>query len=316
VAHLVDQGRGSCGIDRIERVLTDNGSCYRSRDFAAALVATDTLHKRTRPYRPQTNGKVERLNRTLLDEWAYAQPYPSETARRAACPTGYTTTTITADTARSAALPPPASPTSRGSTASDRRMADPRLVATRLSDPLLAELRAAGQLDLDRCAVDASHVDALEGGPRRPVAGQPRHPGSKHHLIVNAHGIPLAVTLTGGHRHDVTQLLALLDEVPPIRGLRGRPRRKPRQLFADRGYDFDKYRRLLRGRGITPAIARRAVAHGSGLGKVRWVVERGFAWPHAYKRLRTRYERRADIHLGLLQLACALICYRQLARSF
>jgi transposase InsO family protein len=76
----------SCGIERIERVLTDNGSCYRSRDFAAALIATGTTHKRTRPYRPQTNGKVERFNRTLLDEWAYAQPYTSETARRAALP--------------------------------------------------------------------------------------------------------------------------------------------------------------------------------------------------------------------------------------
>jgi transposase len=100
--------------------------------------------------------------------------------------------------------------------------------------------------------------------------------------------------------------------VPPIRGLRGRPRRKPRELFADRGYDHDKYRRQLRARGITPRIARRGIAHGSGLGRTRWVVERGFAWLHAFKRLRTRYERRADIHLGLLQLACALICYRQL----
>ncbi len=66
------------------------------------------------------------------------------------------------------------------------------------------------------------------------------------------------------------------------------------------------------GRGITPRIARRGVAHGSGLGGQRWVVERSFAWLHGFKRLRTRYERRADIHLGLLQLACALICYRQL----
>jgi hypothetical protein len=65
-------------------------------------------------------------------------------------------------------------------------------------------------------------------------------------------------------------------------------------------------------RGITPRIARRGIAHGSGLGRHRWVVERGFAWLHAFKRLRTRYERRADIHLGLLRLACALICYRQL----
>jgi len=142
------------------------------------------------------------------------------------------------------------------------------------------------------------------------------HPGSKHHLIVEAHGIPLAVTLTAGNRHDVTQLLPLLDAIPPIRGRRGRPRRRPRELFADRGYDYDKYRRLLRERGITARIARRGTTHGSGLGKIRWVVERGFAWLHAYKRLRTRYERRADIHLGLLQLACALICHRHLKPSF
>jgi len=93
---------------------------------------------------------------------------------------------------------------------------------------------------------------------------------------------------------------------------RSKPRRRPRELFADRGYDHDIYRRQLRARGITPHIARRGIAHGSGLGKKRWVVERGFAWLHAFKRLRTRYERRADLHLGLLQLACALICYRQL----
>jgi len=127
-----------------------------------------------------------------------------------------------------------------------------------------------------------------------------------------AGGIPLAVTLTGGNRNDVTQLIPLVDAIPPIRGRRGRPRRRPHELFADRGYDHDVYRRQLRARGITPRIARRGIAHGSGLGKQRWVVERGFAWLHAFKRLRTRYERRADIHLRLLQLACALTCYRQL----
>ncbi|KQW12686.1 transposase [Streptomyces sp. Root369] len=141
-------------------------------------------------------------------------------------------------------------------------------------------------------------------------------PGSKHHLIVDRHGTPLAVTLTGGNRHDVTQLLPLLDAVPAIRGPRGRPRRKPRRLYADRGYDFDKYRRLLWKRGIKPMIARRGVAHGSGLGKVRWVVERAFAWLHQFKRLRIRYERRADLHQGLLELACCLICLRRLRTSF
>ena len=67
----------------VRRVLTDNGACYRSLVFAAAL-GEDITHKRTRPYRPQTNGKVERFNRTLLEEWAYARPYTSETERAAA----------------------------------------------------------------------------------------------------------------------------------------------------------------------------------------------------------------------------------------
>jgi transposase InsO family protein len=64
----------------VKRVLTDNGSCYRSRLFADALGET-IKHKRTRPYRPQTNGKVERFNRTMLEEWAYARPYASESER-------------------------------------------------------------------------------------------------------------------------------------------------------------------------------------------------------------------------------------------
>jgi transposase InsO family protein len=69
----------------VQRVLTDNGNCYRSRVFAQAL-GPDIKHKRTRPYRPQTNGKVERFNRTMLEEWAYARPYRSEAERVAAFP--------------------------------------------------------------------------------------------------------------------------------------------------------------------------------------------------------------------------------------
>jgi transposase InsO family protein len=71
----------------IERVLSDNGSCYRSKDFAAELLKDTIKHTFTKPYRPQTNGKVERFNRTLLNEWAYARPYRSEAARTRALDT-------------------------------------------------------------------------------------------------------------------------------------------------------------------------------------------------------------------------------------
>jgi transposase len=100
--------------------------------------------------------------------------------------------------------------------------------------------------------------------------------------------------------------------VPAVHGLVGRPRRRPERLSADRGYDHDKYRRLLRERGIKPEIARRESEHGSGLGRARWVVERTFAWLHQFKRLLVRYERRADIHRAMLALACCLVCYRRL----
>jgi transposase InsO family protein len=70
----------------LERVLSDNGSCYRSNLWTATCAQLGITPKRTRPYRPQTNGKVERFHRTLADEWAYARPYRTETERRNALP--------------------------------------------------------------------------------------------------------------------------------------------------------------------------------------------------------------------------------------
>jgi transposase InsO family protein len=68
----------------VQPVLTDNGGCYRSSLWQQACTQLGITAKRTRPYRPQTNGKVERFNRTLLAEWAYRRLYRSEAARRAA----------------------------------------------------------------------------------------------------------------------------------------------------------------------------------------------------------------------------------------
>jgi transposase InsO family protein len=63
------------GIRRIERVMTDNGSCYVSRGFRRALDRHQMRHLRTRPYRPETNGKAERFIQTMLLGWAYKRPY-------------------------------------------------------------------------------------------------------------------------------------------------------------------------------------------------------------------------------------------------
>jgi transposase len=104
--------------------------------------------------------------------------------------------------------------------------------------------------------------------------------------------------------------------VPPVRGAVGRPRRRPDKLSADRAYDHNPQRRELRRRGITAEIARRKTAHGSGIGRYRWVVERTFAWLHQFKRLLVRYDRRHEIHEAFLAIGCCLVCFRRLQNSF
>jgi len=142
-----------------------------------------------------------------------------------------------------------------------------------------------------------------------------RRPGSKHHLLIDSQGIPLSVILTQANRHDVTQLLPLVQAIPPIGGKRGAPRRKPKLVQADRAYDSDPHRAALLALGIQSQIARRRTRHGSGLGKTRWVVERTIAWLHWFRRLRIRYERLPSIHEAFLKIGCSLICWRFLQRA-
>ena len=139
-----------------------------------------------------------------------------------------------------------------------------------------------------------------------------RKNGSKHHVISDANGVPLAAIVTGANRHDVTQLLALVESIPPIAGKRGRPRKRPDIVQGDRGYDSQPHRLALRFMNIIPLLAKRRTDNGSGLGKTRWVIERTLAWLHQFRRLRIRYERRSDIHEAFLTIGCAIICWNQL----
>jgi hypothetical protein len=85
------------------------------------------------------------------------------------------------------------------------------------------------------------------GRPRnRPEPADRARSGSKPHILVDANDVPLSAIRTGANRNDVTQPLPLVDAIAPIRGVRGRPLRKPKVINADRGYDSETYRQRLR----------------------------------------------------------------------
>jgi hypothetical protein len=114
--------------------------------------------------------------------------------------------------------------------------------------------------------------------------------------------------------HDKKKALALFDAIPPVRGQRGRPRKRPTKAHGDKAYDFEDIRHGLRQRHIIPRIARRGIESSQRLGRFRWVVERTLGWLHRMKRLRVREEQRDDLHLSLLQLGCCVVLFRELAR--
>lgn len=127
---------------------------------------------------------------------------------------------------------------------------DRRGVWRRLWQSILAELQAEGQLDWERGVVDSSSVRAGHGGEKTGKSPVDRSKlGSKHHLLVEGRGVPLAVSLTGANRHDIAQLLTLVESLPRVRGKRGRPRQKPKRVQGDRAYDSEPHRRALKKRG-------------------------------------------------------------------
>jgi|SRR4051794_10211352 transposase len=175
------------------------------------------------------------------------------------------------------------------------------------------------------------------GGPPRLVSGEPGQPeppgekrgpatgpnptdrgkaGSKHQVLVERQGIPLAEELTAANVPDGCRCTALVDTVAPVRQPRGAPRRRPAKVHADKASDSARCRAGLRHRGIVPRIARQRIASSEHLGRYRWVAERTLAWIAQYRRLELRYERLPEIHAAFLCLASSLICFKFLADSF
>jgi len=162
----------------------------------------------------------------------------------------------------------------------------------------------------DRQLLGASAFWGAHTGPNPTDRGKN---GSKRHIACDGQGTPLAITHTAANVHDSQAAIPLIDAIPPIKRPGGGRRKRPDAAFADRAYDAEeKIRAPLRQRGIKPFIAKRGTEHGSGLGVHRCVVEWTFSWLFKFRRLRVRYEKRADIHTAFLIIGCLLICWNKL----
>lgn len=187
----------------------------------------------------------------------------------------------------------------------------------RVHADLLRLLRQADKLDPDLVVVDSVMVRAFGGGEQTgPNPVDRRKPGTKHTLLVDRHGIPLAIRTAGANASDHRQIIPLVLDYPKVGGQPGRPKERPDVLVADRGYDSDATRRLLSWLGIEPRIAKRKTAHGSGLGRIRWVVERTISWLKGLRRMRVRYDRLAVIQDAWTTLSASVICFRLLQDNY
>lgn len=176
---------------------------------------------------------------------------------------------------------------------------------------LLRMLREAGKLDLDLVVIDGVYVRAFGGGEQTgPSPVDRRKLGTKHTLMVSRTGVPLEIHTAGANASDHTQIIPLVLDFPRVGGRPGRPKEAPDVLYADRGYDSEATRWILRWMGIEPRIAKRRTAHGSGLGRVRWVVERTISWIKGLRRMRVRYDRLGIIRDAWTTLAASVVCFR------
>ncbi len=159
-----------------------------------------------------------------------------------------------------------------------------------------------------RAAAGASPTDGTPAEPRDHALGRSRGGyGSKIHLTCDANGLPMAVTVTAGQRHESTQFEAVMGRVR-VPGRSGRPRTRPRRLAGDKGYSYPRIRRYLRRRGIRAVIpTRKNQVRIRGFDKQSYrrrnVVERCIGWLKERRRLATRFEKLAENFLAMVKLA-------------
>jgi transposase len=185
----------------------------------------------------------------------------------------------------------------------------------------LVALDQHGQLDWSMAFLDGSFVPAKRGGDR--VGLTKKGKGTKWMLVVERHGLPLGFHLDSAGRAEVRLAQQTLDTIKVARP-HGRPKQRPEKLVADRGYDSSAFRRALRRRGIRMCIPpkRRPATWKAKRGRpvvarredyrLRYTVERSFAWLGNFRRLLIRWERLLVVYRGLFAVALLLVCLRRL----
>jgi len=136
--------------------------------------------------------------------------------------------------------------------------------------------------------------------------------GSKRHLLVDGHGVPLSLIVTGANRHDVSQLAAVLDALvitPPKNGGR-------MFLYADRGYDGEPAQEVIKDHALIPRVCRKKRKRGRPPKNRRWVVEVTHSWYNRFRKLLVRFEKSTESYEALLHLASAIICWRKVAAIY
>ena len=184
---------------------------------------------------------------------------------------------------------------------------------------LLNILGMAGEINLDHAVVDSASVRAKKGGDHTgpsPVDRAKR--GCKRHVITDAGGLPLLMQCTPANVRDDSPFLEMLDSMPPVKHPGpGRPRYKPRAIVGDAAYGFDHLVAQVVDRRMASLLAPRGkpgqpATHGSGLGRVRYVVERTIAWLANFRRIVQCYERTGSAWQAFNEIACCVICANRL----
>jgi len=135
-------------------------------------------------------------------------------------------------------------------------------------------------------------------------------------LIVDGNGIPLASCITGANEHDIHSMIPLVNSIPVVKFKNNRKRKTPKILQADKAYDSVLHAEALRRKGVKLEAAKRGQKTKRPLGRERWKVERTMAWLKNFRRLRVRYEKRADIHEALLTVATIAIALKKAVALF